>query len=212
MLIGLILFGVGGYLLVVQRGSQIANLETTSPNIKLSPTSELQPSPTFSAPTSISTTEVTGGWAKFTHPIVGYSMEYPASWTGGLIEIPEDIVQDYQDFSIESPDHQISKGYPVLEKGAEFLVRVEKTQYSTTDDIFNNDLLATEIAFDKTTTIVDGLEAIQYDYSYEGHRATMAIFTKNGNYYTVKYRYVDNDSRQNNWDVYRRLLTSFKAK
>ena len=62
-----------------------------------------------------------------------------------------------------------------------------------------------KIAFDKTTTKVDGLEAIQYDYSYEGHRATMTIFTKNGNYYTVRYRYVDNDSRQNNWDDYRRL-------
>lgn len=139
-------------------------------------------------------------------------MEYPASWTGGLDEIPEAIVQDYQDFSIESPDHQISEGYPVLEKGAEFFVRVEKTQYSTIDDIFNNDPLASEIAFDKTTTTVDGLEAIQYDFSYEGHRATMTIFTKNGNYYTVKYRYANNDSRQNNWDDYRKLLTSFKAK
>ncbi len=152
------------------------------------------------------------GWANFTHPVVGYSIEYPADWTGGLKEIPEDIVQDYQDFSIESPDHQISEGFPLLEQGAEFLIRVEKTRYSTIDDIFEEDPLAPEIAFDKMTTTVDGIEAIQYDTSYEGHRATTTIFTKNGDYYAVKYRYVDDDSRGNNWDDYRRLLSSFKVK
>jgi hypothetical protein len=204
MLLGFILFGVGSYVLGLQRGSRIASVEITSPNITISPSSALQSSPKDSVPSPTTITEVTGGWANFTHPVVGYSMEYPVNWTGGLNEIPEAIVQDYQDFSIESPDHQISEGYPVLEKGAEFFVRVEKTQYSTIDDIFNNDPLASEIAFDKTTTTVDGLEAIQYDFSYEGHRATMTIFTKNGNYYTVKYRYANNDSRQNNWDDYRK--------
>ncbi len=210
VLLGFILFGVGGFVLGVQRCSKIASVESTSPNMLISPSSALQSSPTDSVPSPTTITEVTSGWANFTHPVVGYSMEYPASWTGRLNEVF--IVQDYQDFSIESPDHQISEGYPVLEKGAEFVVRVEKTQYSNVDDIFDNDPLAPEIAFDKTKVTVDGLEAIQYDYSYEGHRATMTIFTKNGNYYTVKYRYVDNDSRQNNWDDYGRLLTSFKAK
>jgi hypothetical protein len=210
MLLGFILLGVGGCVLGVQRGRKITSVETTSPNITISPSSTMQSSPTDLVASPIKITEVTSSWANFTHPVVGYSMEYPASWTGGLDEIPEAIVQDYQDFSIESPDHQVSEGYPVLEKGAEFLVRVEKTQYFSIVDIFNNDSLAQEIAFDKTTTKVDGLEAIQYDYSYEGHRATMTIFTKKGNYYTVRYRYVDNDSKQNNWVDYIRLLNSFK--
>lgn len=178
--------------------------------ISQSPTAS--PSPTDSVPNPTATSELINGWTKFTHPVVGYEMEYPANWTGGLNDIPEAIEQDYQDFYIESPNHQISEGYPVLESGAEFFIRVEKTQYLTTEEIFNNDPLAPEIAFDKIATTVDGLEAIQYDYSYEGHRATMTIFTKNDNYYIVKYRYVDNQSRQTNWDDYIKLLSSFKIK
>lgn len=204
VLLGFVLFGVGGYVLGMQKGSQTNTVDNTTPV----PTQ----SPTDSVPKPTTTAEVIDGWTRFTHPVVGYTMEYPISWTGGLNEIPEAIVQDYQDFYIESPDYQISEGYPVLEKGAELFVRVEKTQYSTIDDIFNNDPLAPGIAFDKTTITVDGLEAIQYDYSYEGHRATITIFTKNGNFYTVKYRYVDNQSRQTNWNDYIKLLSSFKVK
>ena len=211
MFLGIILLGVAGCVFGAQRGSEITGDETTSPNITVSPLALRQSSPTDSVPGPDKTEDATIGWVNFKHPIVGYIMEYPASWSGGLIETPEAIVQDYQDFLITSPDHRVSGGYPVLEKGAELFVRVEKTQHSTIGEIFNNDLLAQEIAFNRTSTTVDGLEAIQYDYSYEGHRATMTIFSKNGHYYTVKYRCVDNDSRQKNWDDYMRLLESFIA-
>lgn len=212
ILLGFVLFYAGGYMLGMQRDSQANIVDKTTTTPTQSPTTSLQPSPIDSVPNPTTTSEVINEWTKFTHPAVGYAIEYPANWTGRLNEIPEVIEQDYQDFYIESPNHQVSKGYPVLENGAEFFVRVEKTQYSTIEEIFNNDPLAPEIAFDKTTTKVDGLGAIQYDYNYEGHRATMTIFTKNGNYYTVKYRYVNNQSRQTNWNDYIKLLSSFKIK
>ena len=211
ILLGFTLLGVGGCVFEEMRGSKIKGVDLASPKATSSPLSTSQPTSSDSVADPTVITDLTNGWAAFRHPAVGYSMEYPASWSGGLIETPDAVVQDYQDFFIVSPDHRVSGGYPVLEKGAELFVRVEKTQYSTIDDVFNSDLLAQEIAFARTSTTVDGLEAIQYDYSYEGHRATMTIFTKNGNYYMVKYRYVDNESRQNNWDDYLRLLNSFKA-
>ena len=66
--------------------------------------------------------------------------------------------------------------------------------------------------FDKTKTTVNGLDAIQFDYDYEGNRATITIFVNDGMYYTVKYRYVDSQSKQNYWNEYTKLLSSFSTK
>lgn len=143
-------------------------------------------------------------WTTFTHPTAGYIVQYPSNWIGGIVN---------QDFSVKSPDYQMSsEDFPVLEKGAEFLIRVKKTNHSTIDDVFNNDPLASKIAFNKTTMTVDGLPAIQYDFDYEGYRATETILTKNGNYYAVMYRYVDDTSKLHYWNDYIRLLSSFKIK
>src|SRR3990167_6074629 len=93
-----------------------------------------------------------------------------------------------------------------------YYLGTQKTTQNSIDDIFNSDPLAPDIAFNKTFTTVDGQRAIQYDYSYEGHVATMTIFTKNGIYYTVKFRYVDKNGKQALWNDYVKLLTSFRIK
>ncbi len=212
LLIGLVIlgcfviFGIGGYYLGTQKTSQNSKLPVPSPTSTeaVSPTNILAPTTQPSV--------ITNGWIKFTHPAVGYSFDYPGNWKGGIQEIPEAIKQDYQDFNIESSDHRISEGYPVLEQGAEIFVRAEKTTRNSIDDIFDSDPLAQDIASNKTFTTVDGQRAIQYDYSYEGHVATMTIFTKNGIYYTVKFRYVDKNGKEALWNDYVKLLTSFRIK
>ena len=215
LLIGLIIlvcfaiFGIGGYYLGTKKTSQNNKVPVSSPTS--SATTETL-SPTNSVVPTTQPSVITNGWIKFTHPAVGYSFDYPGNWKGGIQEIPEAIKQDYQDFNIESPDHKISEGYSVLEQGAEIFVRAEKTTKNSIDDIFNSDPLAPDIASNKTFTTVDGQRAIQYDYSYEGHVATMTIFTKNGIYYTVKFRYVDKNGKQALWNDYVKLLASFKTK
>lgn len=199
ILVCFVIFGIGGYYLGTQKKSP-SSLTTETPY------------PTNLPPPTTQPSVITNGWIKFTHPAIGYSFDYPTNWKGSMQEIPEGIKQDYQDFNIESPDHKISEGYPVLEQGAELFIRAEKTTKNSIDDIFNSDPLASDIASNKTFTTVDGQRAIQYDYSYEGHVATMTIFTKNGIYYTVKFRYVDKNGKQALWNDYVRLLTSFGTK
>lgn len=208
ILICLVTFGSGGYYLGTKKNQQNNNAPIALPTS--SATTEVL-SPTNPATPTTQPSVAAYDWIKFTHPVAGYSFEYPRNWKGGIQAIPEGIKTDYQDFIITSPDYKTSEGFPFLEQGAELFVRVEKTTKDSIEDIFSSDPLASQIATGKTSTIVDGQRAIQYDYSYEGHVATMTQFVKNGIHYTVKFRYPDKDSKQALWNDYLKLLASFRT-
>lgn len=210
ILFGFILSGVAGYILGSQKCKQKSDAIEVS-DLKESSTPTLQPLPTDTVPETIPTTEPENEWTMFTHPTAGYKMGYPTNWTKELFDIPGGSSQKYESLSIKSPDYRMfSDGYPFLEKGAQFFIQINITDYSTIDEIFNNNPLAPQIAFDIKITTVDDLEAIQYDYSYESSRATMTEFTKDNYHYIIKYQYVDDESRQDYWEEYQKLLTSFK--
>ncbi|OGK09497.1 hypothetical protein A2767_03250 [Candidatus Roizmanbacteria bacterium RIFCSPHIGHO2_01_FULL_35_10] len=203
VLVLLLVVGGGAYYLGTQKNNSIN--QATNINTKI----QTQPSPTkmYSEP-SPTTVTTKNGMIVFEHPKVNYTLEYPASWKGKTEPIP----QAYEVFIARSADYQLSDGYPVLEKGAEFYVSVENSTEKSIDDIFNKDPLTLQIAYNKIKIIVDGVEAIQYDYSYEGYNVTMTTFLKNGKYYTIHYRYVDNAGKQLEWNTYLNLLKSFKTK
>lgn len=147
----------------------------------------------------------------YKHPKAFYTLEYPVNWNGSTEPIPSEVKQEYEDYNIRSSDYQLSEGYPILEKGVEILVRVENSNEKTIDEVFNKDPLAPQIAQNKIKTTVDGQEAIQYDYSYEGQNATITVFLNNGKYYSLKYRYANNADMQSELNTYLNLLKSFKT-
>lgn len=210
-LVLLLVVGGGAYYL----GTKNSNSQNQATNINTTP--PIQPSSTqvYSEPNSTAIT-TKNGVAQYQHPQSCYTLEYPASYKSETIPFTDDRpgVQkpDCDDFVARSSDYQSSEDYFDLEKGAEFSVGVENSTEKSIDDIFNKDLLGVQIAKNKVRTTVDGVDAIQYDYSYENHTATMTIFLKNGKYYTIKYRYVDDTKKQSEWDNYLNLLKSFKAK
>lgn len=194
---------IGGYLIYSQKNTPTGQTVNTNLSTLPSPAQvKIEPS---------STPIINkGGMILYEHPKAHYTLEYPSSWKGGTESIPSGLKLDYEDFFISSPDHPLKDEYSLL-KGAEIFIRVENSDEKSIEDIFNNDPLAPEIAINKTKTVVDGVDAIQYDYSYESNIATMTIFIKDGKYYTVKYRYVDSNSKQSDWNTYMNLLKSFKT-
>lgn len=143
------------------------------------------------------------------HPALGFSFKAPANWKGKFAKAVAS--QDFSDFTSESPNHKTTSDmYAFLEGGAELLVRAEKTDKVTVDDFFSSNPLAPKIATNKTDTIVAGQKALQFDYSYEGHVATMTYFLHNGLAYTVKLRYVDKAGKNAFWADYLTVLTSFQ--
>lgn len=162
--------------------------------------------------TTTNQTPTSDNRAKFTHPTAGYSLRYPADWKGGLVTVPGGVEGNFNDFRIESPDHKVATQYPVLEQGGEMTVSAYKTTAANIADAYKSDQLAAKIDRNKVSTKVDGQEAIQADYSYEQINATKTVFVKDGVFYQVSVRYVDEKGKQALAAEYAKLLASFKLR
>lgn len=150
----------------------------------------------------------------YEHPELGYTLAYPANWTGGTQEIPEGATQDYGDFEIYSPNYTLGAtegGYEILTKGASILIVAKSTDEESIDAEFEKEPLMKQLAQNKKDTLVDDQLAIQYDWSYEGWDATDTIFIKDSVYYFIKLRYANPEEKESNWDIYTSLLDSFKT-
>ena len=154
----------------------------------------------------------------YEHPSLGYTLEYPSSWTGGTQETPEHSSIEYAWFSIYSPDYKLSdlsEGIPAVESGAEILVWGETTEDRTVDEYFENDIWAKAVAVNKQYTTISGQRAIQYDHGvhdYEGVAAITTIFIKNGILFriTVDHAYIEGKTEF--WQDYTAVLASFRAR
>ena len=147
----------------------------------------------------ITENQVVDGWVSFRHPQAGYSFQYPSDWTLEIIETPESVPQIYDDVAIRSKDYTMNReGIHYLEKGAEFRIKAERAKYPSGKEVLENDMLGNEIATNRKIMNVSGIEAVQYDYSFES-RGVATQFVKNGLLYSVHYKYGGGDSG----DVYR---------
>ncbi len=181
--------------------SKISLSKPTATTVPPSPTSQLQPTTAFS-PTPISDVV----WANYSCPF--YTLRYPGNWR----VTSENKGRKYQDFFAKSLDYKLSGSPPLLESGVEIYVRISDSQFQTIEEEFNQDPLAKSVAQNKTNLSVDGVDAIQYDYNYEGTIATDTKLIKDGRSYTIKLRYADEATKQNYWSIYTSLLSSFRTK
>lgn len=173
-----------------------------------SSTSE-QPQKTVESPIPTASPKPTESETKqYTHQELGYSFSYPSDWTLSTTETQNENF--YTNVDVKSPDYKISEGYPVLESGFQLTITAKKTSETSVNTLFENDTLAKQLAKNKKTIQVDGVEALQYEISYEGVLETLTTFINNGVYYQLIYRYPDSNQKESQWNIYETLLTSFK--
>lgn len=161
----------------------------------------------LSSPTPLpQPSETTQTTSSFTHPRQFYSLQFPLGWH---VEVIAHEGGD-EEISFTSPDYQISSGYPILEKGAEFLIITKPIPENTTSvkDYFHSNSLIQDIAQNCVDLDVAGYPAIQFNYSYEGVAATMTLLIANSRLLQIRYRYVDPSAKSEFLNEYHNLLDS----
>lgn len=171
-------------------------------NVDMNDKSAISPSPQPSSSPIAQNTQ-------FQHPVLGYLFTYPARWKISTNKTSRPGSYDY--VTIKSPDYKLSEGYPFLESGYSIAIRASDTSEVSVQALFNNDSLATSLAKNEHRLKVDGVDAIQFDYSYEGTIATVTMFVKDGVYYQIVYRYSDEALKNTDVKVYEEVLSSFKV-
>jgi hypothetical protein len=149
----------------------------------------------------------------FINPVLKYQVKYPKTWTGSLEVFPSGAKVDYPNFLIRTSDYKMSdgqEGYPYLLSGYEIALRHKKTTFASAEEQFNDQPILIDVARNKKLLTVGGIEAVQYDFSYEGVIATMTDFIKDGVYYSIKVSYPTLESKANVYSIYEKVVASFK--
>ncbi len=198
---------MGVYYLGTQKNQATTQQNITTPT----KTPFVAQSPVTPNPTTNNKLNVDFKSYTYTDSKINYSFKYPSNWN---IEpqYPIEPPQLQLDLTIKSPDYALTtEGIEILKKGSVIYIYRSKTNETSIDKKFETDKLAGQIAKNKTSTIIDGQKAIQYDYSYEGTEATDSIFIKNGNYYLIKLQTTEAKKENDDFSIYSELLDSFKA-
>ncbi len=137
---------------------------------------------------------------------VGYSLKYPTKWKVEKYNNP-----NYPDIVFKSEDFREStEGITSLEQGAELNVRREPTKETLIDDLVRKNNKAGVTPSRIEDTQVDGVKALEYEFSYESTSAIDTAFIKNGIYYAIRFRYSDANSKQKYLATYKNLVSTFK--
>ena len=148
-----------------------------------------------------------------------YSIEYPTNWKSS----EEKFDDRYPTFLLRSPDYLEGDGkneqgefiQENIEKGAEIRLSVQKSEYNSLDEYLNvlksaeSDQLS-NIILKGEQVQVDGVEAIQYSYSFEGTEATHTVFFTKGVEYSAILYYGSDLDKQRYWADYQKMLKTFK--
>ncbi|KKS07559.1 hypothetical protein A3K01_00280 [candidate division WWE3 bacterium RIFOXYD1_FULL_43_17] len=130
----------------------------------------------------------------------GYNFSYPTGWTATKV---------INGTTVTSPDYKISEGFPILEAGAELAVFTKKAgSYTIKEDLATNPI--TSKIPNKTDVVVAEQNAVRYEYDYEGVRAVMTEFIYDGIRYSLRYRFVDEASKNTYMGVYEEMLRTFE--
>ena len=157
-------------------------------------------------PQATSSADEIANWKIYVHPQLKYSLEYPPNWSGGEKDLRTTDYESYKDFQIFSPNFS---GKERSTTGAIILVRAENTNKQSIEQ-FYNETLAKEIGKNKRDIVVNNQPTIQYDYSYEGVIATDTIFIRDNRIYLIKLEYSSLDEKDRWWNVYTKVLETFK--
>jgi hypothetical protein len=132
---------------------------------------------------------------KFFSQRYSYSAMIPDGWRAEVKESGP-----YSDLFVYSPDYAKS--------GVSIFIRVEDTREKSVDEYFEHDFMAQGLAENIKTAKYGDRDMIQYDYAYEGVRATDTIFVNNGKKYLIKLDHLGR--KQQYWKEYQAFIKSFR--
>lgn len=152
----------------------------------------------------------------FTHPGLRYSVDFLSDWNPQLFSSPTGrSIQPYRDFIIYSPGYDINASDDTSlgqQKNASILVRAVDTHYTNIEDKFRDNLAAQKIARNIIRTEINGVPAIQYDYSFKNENATVAVMIKNNLWYFIRFQYDNEEIKRKYMEVFQQVLNSLKLK
>jgi len=165
-------------------------------------------------PPQDSITKKSDSLTTFTHPVLRYTIDFPSAWTAKLYTSPAGYtIQPYRDLILYSPGFNpqaVDETNALSGQNALILMRVTKTSYKTIDDKFRNNLTAQEIATNIEKIKVNGVDAIQYDYSVKNESATVVTLVKNNLWYYVTFQYTNQVVRRQYVSVFQEVINSLK--
>lgn len=150
----------------------------------------------------------------FTHPTLRYSIDFPSAWNPQLFVSPAGrSIQPYRDLMLYSPDYdpQLSNESSLTEqKNATILIRVAETTYDNSEDKFNDNIAAQKIARDVLQVNVNGIPAIQYDYSFKNENATVITMVRDGKWYFIKFQYDNEEIKRKYMNTFMEIFNSLR--
>jgi hypothetical protein len=158
----------------------------------------------------------TDGEKLFKHPELGYSVDIPSGWTPRIYRtLAGAAVQPYEDVIFLSPDYEQTPSnvyVPIIAKGASIFIRGAETVYKSTQERFDNNPIAKRIAQNVQSVTVDGIPALQYDYTLNGENVTNITFVTGGKWYLIKYQYADDDAKEQYLSAFQQVEKSFRLR
>lgn len=152
----------------------------------------------------------------FTHPSLGYTIEFPSGWKPQLFRSPAGrSIQPYRDLILYSPDYnnqESDESSLTLQKNASILIRVAETPYENIEDKFSDNLAAQKIARNVVRLNTNNTPAIQYDYSFQGENATVITMVKDDKWYFIKFQYDNEEIKGKYLDVFNEVFNSLKLR
>jgi hypothetical protein len=150
----------------------------------------------------------------FTHPTLRYSIDFPSAWNPKLFVSPAGrSIQPYRDLVLYSPDYDpqlFNESSLTQQKNASILVRVAETTYDNTEEKFNDNIAAQKIARDVQQVNVNGVPAIQYDYSFKDENATVITMVRDGKWYFIKFQYDNEEIKRKYMDTFKEVFNSLR--
>jgi hypothetical protein len=138
-----------------------------------------------------------------------YSLERKVDWSESTSTSRSGFINPLftsPTYKMEEPEN----GYAFVKTGVQISIAAENATKSTVSEEFDNRMIYKEAGQNKKNLTVAGVDAIQFDFSYEAALSVTTLFIKNNILYTVDMRYSYEEGKDKFFTDYENLIKSIK--
>lgn len=145
--------------------------------------------------------------ATYTHPQLQYSVKYPSNWKAETADAPYPDYDGYLDANIFPFGNQTRINQ--YQSTPDVAIRAEDTDMNL-QSYFESDPLGKQHAEKTQDTIVAGVPAIIYDWSFDSSSSqTTVLFIKNGKAYKIQLTWSSEQQKSDSLDDFALIYQSF---
>lgn len=149
---------------------------------------------------------------KTTKTYVNENPKYSVEIKNELIEKKNTDRNGYTSVLFESPDYKLDEpedGYPTVKSGYTVSVYAENAN-SNVQAEFDNKPIYKDAGQNVKKIKVDNLDALQFDFGYEGVISVTTLVVKDDLLYTIDMRYSYEEGKDKHFGEYSKIIESFK--